>query len=190
MRRIVGLLLTAGLLLAAGFLLSAAPPARDPQTDPRLKKAFRRPEQNGWNFVHLEGTPAEIGYQHGYLLAPEIEDVQKVIALGLTHDSKKEYAFFRAGAEKVLWPHIEAQYRDEVQKYSQLQSQYQSAIALQAKADDQLSTLADQYEVQRERYLDLQEKYADASAQLKKMTPVNSKVNLPANSNVKSNPSN
>jgi len=114
MRRIVGLLLTAGLLLAAGFLLSAAPPARDPQTDPRLKKAFRRPEQNGWNFVHLEGTPAEIGYQHGYLLAPEIEDVQKVIALGLTHDSKKEYAFFRAGAEKVLWPHIEAQYRDEL----------------------------------------------------------------------------
>ena len=84
---------------------------------------------------------------------------------------------------------LEAQYRDEVQKYSQLQSQYQSAIALQSKADDQLSTLADQYEVQRERYLDLQEKYADASAQLRKMTPVNSKVNLPANSNVKSNPS-
>jgi hypothetical protein len=76
---------------------------------------------------------------------------------------------------------LQAQYRDEVQKYSQLQNQYQSAIALQAKADDQLSTLADQYEVQREKYLDLQEKYVDASAQLKKMKPVNSKA--------KSNPS-
>ena len=96
------------------FALTAAPPARDPQSDSRLKKAFRRPEQNGWIFVHLEGTPSEIGFQHGYLLAPEIEDVQKVVALGLTHDSKKEYAFFRAAAEKVLWPHVEQQYREEL----------------------------------------------------------------------------
>jgi len=103
----------AGILLAFALLLSAAP-ARDPQSDPRLKKAFRRPDQNGWIFVHLEGSPSEIGYQHGYLLAPEIEDVQKVIVLGLTHDSKKEYSFFRAAAEKVLWPHIEGQYRDEL----------------------------------------------------------------------------
>ncbi len=31
-------------------------------------------QQGGWTYVHLEGTPAEIGYQHGYLLAPEIAD--------------------------------------------------------------------------------------------------------------------
>jgi hypothetical protein len=104
----------AGLLLVVSFSISAAPPARDPQADSRLKKAFRRPDQNGWNFVHLEGTPSEIGFQHGYLLGPEIEDVQNVVMLGLTHDSKKEYAFFRAAAEKVLWPHIETQYRDEL----------------------------------------------------------------------------
>ncbi len=104
----------AGLLLAVSFALSAAPPAREPQTDPRLKKALRRPEQNGWNFVHLEGAPAEIGFQHGYLLAPEIEDLQKVVMLGLMHDSKKEYSFFRAAAEKVLWPHVESQYREEL----------------------------------------------------------------------------
>ena len=74
------------LLLAAG--MCAAPPARETQTDPRLKKAFRRPDQNGWIFVHLEGTPQEIGFQHGYLLAREIEDAQRVVALGLTHDSR------------------------------------------------------------------------------------------------------
>jgi hypothetical protein len=43
---------------------------------------------------------------------------------------------------------LQGQYREEVQKYSQLQSEYQSAINLQAKADDQLSKLADQYEAQ------------------------------------------
>jgi hypothetical protein len=94
--------------------ICAAAPARDSSSDERLKKAFRKPEQNGWIFVHLEGTPAEIGFQHGYLLAPEIEDTQRVVALGLTHDSKKNYAFFRNAAEKVLWPHIEAQYREEL----------------------------------------------------------------------------
>ena len=105
---------TVALLLVLAFGLGAAAPARDPQTDPRLKKSFRKPDQNGWIFVHLEGTPSEIGFQHGYQLAPEIEDVQKVVSLGLTHDSKKDYAFFRSAAEKVLWPRIEPQYRDEL----------------------------------------------------------------------------
>ena len=101
------------LFFAFALGLGAAP-ARDPQSDSRLKKSFRKPDQNGWIFVHLEGTPSEIGFQHGYQLAPEIEDVQKVVVLGLTHDSKKDYAFFRSAAEKVLWPHIEAQYREEL----------------------------------------------------------------------------
>jgi hypothetical protein len=99
------------LLFAVGLF---AAPARVPQSDARLTKAFRRPDLNGWIFVHLEGTPSEIGFQHGYLLAPEIEDAQKVIALGLTHDSHKPYGFFRTAAEKVLWPRVETQYREEL----------------------------------------------------------------------------
>jgi hypothetical protein len=102
-----------GLLLLLAMGLSAAP-AREPQSDSRLRKSFRRPDQNGWIFVHVEGTPFEIGFQHGYLLSAEIEDTHRVVTLGLTHDSKKDYAFFRNAAEKVLWPHIEAQYRDEL----------------------------------------------------------------------------
>src|SRR3984957_19222032 len=104
--------LTVLTLLFAASLLCA--PARVNQSDARLAKAFRKPDLNGWIFVHLEGTPAEIGFQHGYLLAPEIEDAHKVIALGLTHDSHKPYGFFRTAAEKVLWPRIEPQYREEL----------------------------------------------------------------------------
>src|SRR3984885_3747420 len=103
---------TALALLFAASLLAA--PARVNQSDPRLAKAFRKPELNGWIFVHLEGTPSEIGFQHGYLLASEIEDAHKVIALGLTHDSHKPYGFFRSAAEKVLWPRVEPQYREEL----------------------------------------------------------------------------
>ena len=98
-----------------GLTLSAAPPAREPQADNRLKKSFRRPEKNGWIYVHLEGSPSEIGYQHGYLLATEIADNKRVIQFGITHDSKKDWQFFRKAAEQVLWPHVEAQYREELQ---------------------------------------------------------------------------
>jgi hypothetical protein len=102
------------LLLLCSLTLAAAPAAREPQSGSRLKKAFRRPAQNGWIYVHLEGSPADMGFQHGYLLAAEIEDAQHVIALGLTHDSKKDWPFFRKAAQQVLWPHVEAQYREEL----------------------------------------------------------------------------
>lgn len=101
-------------LLLAVFGLCAATPSRDPQADPRLKKSFRRAELNGWIYVHLEGSPSELGFQHGFLLAPEIDDTFKVVSTGLVHDSKKNWAFFRTTAQTVLWPHVEQQYREEL----------------------------------------------------------------------------
>src|ERR1700721_3879735 len=71
----------------------------DPHSsDPRLKNAFREPAKSGWTFVHLEGQPSEIGFQHGYLLAPEIEAVLKVTELEQSHDNNKAWHFFRAAA--------------------------------------------------------------------------------------------
>jgi len=84
-------------------------------TDARLKHAFRRPQQNGWIFVHLQGTPAEIGFQHGYLLAPEIEDALKVTIFEQTRDNKKDWQFFRDAAQTMMWPRIEPEYREELQ---------------------------------------------------------------------------
>lgn len=86
-----------------------------PPPDPSLAKAFRRPAVNGWVFVHLEGPPREIGYQHGYLLASEIEDAFRAGAHLLTHDTKREWSFFRAAAERVFWPKVEAEYREEME---------------------------------------------------------------------------
>jgi hypothetical protein len=83
--------------------------------DAELKGAFRRPENNGWTFVHLQGTSHEIGFQNGYLLAPEIEDTLKVTILEATHDSKKDWQFFRDAAQNMMWPHIEQEYREELQ---------------------------------------------------------------------------
>jgi hypothetical protein len=75
----------------------------------------RKPPVNGWTMVHLAGTPTQIGYQHGYLLAPEIADLRKVFLLELTHDNGKDWSFFRDAAKNVMWPHVEQEYRDEMQ---------------------------------------------------------------------------
>jgi hypothetical protein len=110
MRRIAYLL--ASLMFVAGSL-----PQLSPQVRPaaHMKGAFRKPAQNGWIFVHLEGPPFDMGFQHGYLLAPEIADAEKMEVLERTHDGKKDWKFFRDAAKDMMWPHIEAQYREELQ---------------------------------------------------------------------------
>lgn len=56
------------------------------QTDNQLsyeKKAWlekaNRFEKNGWTYLHIEGSPQECGFQHGYLLANEITEGLRVI---------------------------------------------------------------------------------------------------------------
>ena len=83
----------------------------------RLEKAYRF-QQGGWTYVHLEGSPADVGYQHGYLLAPEIQDAFEAIKLFDTHQSQHDWEFFRNIAREKLWPHIDSEYQQELQGIS------------------------------------------------------------------------
>jgi hypothetical protein len=103
--------IVAGILLTPR-IVSAEQPA---SSDPRLTGSFRRAPVDGWTFVHLEGSPAAIGFQHGYLLAEEIADVKAVVELELKQDTEKEWGFFRKQAEIMMWPKIEAEYRAELE---------------------------------------------------------------------------
>ena len=94
------------------FLSCAAVAASS--SDARLQKAYRF-QQAGWTYVHLEGSPSQIGYQHGYLLAPEIADSFAAIKLFDTHQSQRDWEFFRTTAREALWPHIDAEYQQELQ---------------------------------------------------------------------------
>ena len=86
---------------------TSAPPAE-------LAKASRV-DTNGWINVHLEGTPREIGFQHGWLLAPEIDDLLKALAHFLEGSTKRDWAFFRGAAERMFWPKLEAEYQEEIE---------------------------------------------------------------------------
>src|SRR5947209_3788077 len=105
--RVCGLL---GLVLAwNGAVLAASS-----DSDARLQKAYRF-QRGDWTYVHLEGSPAEIGYQHGYLLAPEIADAFEAIKLYDVHTSQRDWEFFRTTAREMLWPHIDHEYQEELQ---------------------------------------------------------------------------
>ncbi len=105
--RIAGGLIAA---LAALALVRAAAAA----DDTRLAGASRV-TRGGWVVLRLQGPPAQVGYQHGLLLSREIDDSLAVTKLELTHDGKRDWAFYRAAARTILWPRIEAEYREELQ---------------------------------------------------------------------------
>ncbi|HEX7458882.1 MAG TPA: hypothetical protein VF301_10630, partial [Ginsengibacter sp.] len=60
------------------------------KADP-LAKASRE-NKNGWVYVHLEGSPSDIGYQHGYLLSDEIDTTLQMMGYFLEHETKKDWA--------------------------------------------------------------------------------------------------
>ena len=81
--------------------------------DARLARAYRF-DRDQWIYVHLEGSPETIGYQHGYLLAPEIDDALHAIRLTDTHATQRPWDFFRDAAREMLWPRVDAEYQGEL----------------------------------------------------------------------------
>ena len=84
------------------------------QPDARLHGGFRNPVKDGWIFVHLEGNPSAVGYQHGYLLSSEIEDCKRAIELSTTHGVGHSWAELRDVADKYFTPKLPAEYRAEL----------------------------------------------------------------------------
>jgi hypothetical protein len=110
-RKLISISVFAALVVLAVSLVARPAPTQDA----RLKGAYRKPADNGWTYIHLQGTPSEIGYQHGYLLAPEIADSLAMVQLESKHDSRREWQFFRDAAKNMMWPKIDQEYRDELQ---------------------------------------------------------------------------
>jgi hypothetical protein len=101
------------LFLTPAVMLGA--PARDAQQEPRLGASFRRAPKNGWTFVHLEGQPRDLGFQHGYWLAREIAAAHRVVSFEMEHDTERPWTFFRDAAKEFYWPKVEAEYREEIE---------------------------------------------------------------------------
>jgi hypothetical protein len=92
---------------------SGPPASSKAGQDSRLASAYRF-DRGGWLYVHLEGSPEDIGYQHGYLLAPEISDAFDGRRLLDQHQTGRPWDFFRSAAKDMLWPHIDGEYQAEL----------------------------------------------------------------------------
>src|SRR6266498_669997 len=86
------------------FIACNAEQKKDEKKDGKdiLAKASRE-NKNGWVYVHLEGAPHDIGYQHGYLLANEIDTTIQAFAYFLQHETHRNWQFYRNCASSFLW---------------------------------------------------------------------------------------
>jgi len=99
---------TAALLAGNAALAGDEPSGRG-----RLQGSHRF-DKDGWTYVHIEGPPARLGYQHGYLLAEEIADFLRVIKPYLERSTKRDWEFYRQAAEKMLWIGTDPEYQREI----------------------------------------------------------------------------
>lgn len=73
-----------------------------------------RVDIGGWIDIHLEGTPREMGFQQGWLLASEIDDMLKTLSFFLERSAGRDWTFFREAAGRLFWPRIDAEYKEEI----------------------------------------------------------------------------
>jgi hypothetical protein len=96
------------IFLLSLFVSCKSTPPHEPLTN------SSRSEKNGWIYVHLQGSPHDIGYQHGYLLSKEIDTLIKVMQYYLPYGSHHDWAFYRATAQRIFWNKIDKEYQEEL----------------------------------------------------------------------------
>ena len=100
------LCITRWLTLAALFCftldcLGAEAPALTQVQQSWLNKANRH-EKAGWVYVHIEGTPQERGFQHGYLLAKEIAQGIKATRTEWEYESATKWSWLLEKASTMF----------------------------------------------------------------------------------------
>jgi hypothetical protein len=107
-----------GILFLSLFLtgiIPAYPAAQDLTEDERqwLARASRL-EREGWIYLHIEGEPFERGFQHGYLLAPEIKKLFDAECHVVHWQTPKDFDFFVEQAKSLFAGKVKPEYEQEL----------------------------------------------------------------------------
>lgn len=78
-----------------------------------LSKANRH-EKEGWIYLHIEGTPRERGFQHGYLLSKDINEALRILSTSWHHQTAMEWSWYVKKAGEILTPKVEAENLAEI----------------------------------------------------------------------------
>ncbi len=95
-----------GLSLSILLCLRAGATTLTPQEQQYLAKAHRF-ERDGWIYLHIEGVPRERGFQHGYLLAPEIAEGLRVTRVAWHYQTAMSWSWLVQQATNMFVPHID-----------------------------------------------------------------------------------
>ena len=73
-----------------------------------------RHERAGWIYLHIEGGPRERGFQHGYLLAPEIAEGLRIARADWFHQSSLDWFWLVNNTKPFIEPGIDPEDRGEL----------------------------------------------------------------------------
>ena len=101
---------------AFSVLLLASPrvtAALSEQQQAWLSKAERH-EKHGWIYLHIEGSPQERGFQHGYLLAKEIAESLQARRTVWHYTSGMEWSWLVEKSKELFTPKVDAENLAEI----------------------------------------------------------------------------
>jgi len=79
-----------------------------------LSKANRH-EKNGWIYLHIEGTPEERGFQHGFLLAKEIKEALRDMSTVWHYQTAMDWQWLVRKSAAMFNPHVDTENMTEMQ---------------------------------------------------------------------------
>ena len=68
-----------------------------------------RHEKSGWTYLHIEGTPLERGFQHGYLMAPEIRENLRLLRTRWEYQTAMSWNYYVQKAGEILTPKVDTE---------------------------------------------------------------------------------
>ncbi len=79
-----------------------------------LSKAARH-EKNGWIYLHIEGSPEERGFQHGYLLSKEIKEALRMMNEVWYYQTAMEWQWLVQRSATMFTPGIDVENMKEME---------------------------------------------------------------------------
>jgi hypothetical protein len=78
-----------------------------------ISKASRH-EKYGWIYLHVEGSAFERGFQHGYLLAKEIEDGIRTTRINWEYETSMDWAWYVEKGAALFLPKVDEENLNEM----------------------------------------------------------------------------
>ena len=74
-----------------------------------------REDKNGWIYIHVHGSPHDVGYENATLLAPELNGGLEALKLDAQQNYGKDWSWMRDTAYTLYWNKLDPEYQQEMQ---------------------------------------------------------------------------